>query len=126
MSRLRTAFSGLAVFAACALPLAGCSGTPGAAQNAHADQQQQQLDALKSRYKDVIMGTDAQGQTLAVYVDVNALDSMDEPVEDTMKADALARWKRAWRQANPGKHGNLRVVLRDYYGNELFSETARV
>lgn len=126
MSRLRTALSGLAFFAACGLPLAACSSAPHAASDAHAVRQQQQLQALKSRYKDVIMGTDAQGKTLAVYVDVDRLDSMDEPAEDAMKADALARWKRAWHEANPGKHGNLRVVLRDYYGNELFTETARV
>lgn len=123
MSGLRTALSGLAVFAACAAPLTACSGAPRVAQGAQTDRQ---LQTLKTRYKDVIMGTDAEGQTLAIYVDVENLDSMDEPAEDAMKADALARWKRVWRAHNRGKHGNLRVVLRDYYGNELSTESARV
>lgn len=87
--------------------------------------EQQQAAALKPRYKDVITGTDVQGNTLVVFVDLNNLYSMDEPAEDAMKADALARWKRIWSEAHPGKHAKLNVVLRDYYGNEVFRETTR-
>lgn len=112
MSRFRTALSGLVAFAA----LTAC-GTP---EKAPPD-----VGNLKAHYKDVVMGTDAQGETLVVYVDVNNLDSMDEPAEDALKADALARWKRIWTAAHPGKHAKLRVVLRDYFGNEVFSETTR-
>jgi hypothetical protein len=63
--------------------------------------------------------------TLVLFVDVNNLDSMDEPAEDAMKADALARWKSIWSAAHPGKHAKVTVVLRDYFGNEVFKETTR-
>ncbi len=107
--------------------LAACSTTEKlrASNDPIAAKEQQQSTALKARYKDVITGTDVKGETLVVFVDVNNLYSMDEPAEDAMKADALARWKRIWSAAHPGKHAKLNVVLRDYYGNEVFRETTR-
>jgi hypothetical protein len=87
--------------------------------------EQDQAAALKPRYKGVITGTDVKGNTLTIYVDVDNLNSMDEPAEDAMKADALARWKRIWSAAHPRKHAKLEVVLRDYFGNEVFRETIR-
>jgi hypothetical protein len=107
--------------------LTACSTTEKlrASGDAIAVKEQQQMAALKQRYKDVITGTDVKGETLVVYVDVNNLYSMDEPAEDAMKAEALARWKRVWSTSHSGKHAKLTVVLHDYYGNEIFKETTR-
>jgi hypothetical protein len=123
----RLSLSAIGAIAVLSAALAACS-TTGKTQtsgDAVTVKDQQQAAALKSRYKDVITGTDIKGETLVVFVDVNNLYSMDEAAEDAMKADALARWKRIWSASHPGKHAKLTVVLRDYYGNEVFRETTR-
>jgi hypothetical protein len=127
MTRLGTSLPALVAVAVFSAALSACSTTQKlrASDDPITVKEQQQVAALKPRYKDVIMGTDVKGETLVIYVDVNAMYSMDEPAEDAMKADALARWKRIWSAAHPGKHAKLSVVLRDYFGNEVFRETTR-
>jgi hypothetical protein len=127
MTRLRNALPALVAIAVLSTALSACSTTQKlrASDDPVTIKEQQQASALKPHYKDVITGTDVKGETLVIYVDVNNLYSMDEPAEDAMKADALARWKRIWSAAHPGKHAKLNVVLRDYYGNEVFRETTR-
>ena len=88
--------------------------------------EQRSADALKARYKDVVTGTDVQGNTLAVFVDVNNMYSMDEQAEIDMKADALAQWKRIWSASHRGKHATLRLSMRDYYGKEVYAASTRV
>ena len=88
--------------------------------------EQRSADVLKTRYKDVVTGTDVQGNTLAVFVDVNNMYSMDEQAEIDMKADALAQWKRIWSASHHGKHATLRLSMRDYYGKEVYAASTRV
>jgi hypothetical protein len=124
MTSVRSFLTALAGAAMLSTALGACSTTQKlrASDDPVTVKEQNQAAALKSRYKNVITGTDVKGETLVIYVDVNELYSMDEPAEDAMKAEALARWKRIWSASHPGKHAKLNVVLRDYYGNEVFTE----
>ena len=109
------------LLAACSQPAKTSSSSDAAATSEEAA-----LAPLKTRYKDLVTGIEAKGTTFIVYVDVNNLYSMDEPVEDQLKREALERWTTAWRAAHPHKHAKLRVSLHDYYGTDVFSETASV
>jgi hypothetical protein len=117
--------------ASCALlasiVLAGCSqpATQGTAGQT-ADREAAAFQPLKAKYAPVITGIDVKGTTLDLFVDADQLISMDEPVEDKMKAEALSRWRTIWKADNPGKHATLRVRLRNYYGETQFSESAKV
>lgn len=107
--------------------LCGCSApTSSGAGDAVTNREQQAVSDLKTRYKDVVTGTDVQNQTLAVYVDVNNIYSMDEDAEAAMKAQALREWKRVWSAAHPHRHASLRLSMRDYYGKEIYSASTRV
>ncbi len=81
---------------------------------------------LKSTYKDVVTGVEVKDRTLTMYVEPNALYSMDESAEAAMKADALNRWKKAWTTAHPHEHAVLRLVVRDYFGREISTSSATV
>lgn len=81
---------------------------------------------LKARYKNVVTGTDVKDRTLILYVDVNNMLSMDEQAEIDMKAAALQRWKGVWSKAHAGKHGVVRLSVRDYYGKEIYTKSAAV
>jgi len=106
--------------------LAGCSQTaPQSAADALAARENQALVPLKTQYKPVIAGIDVKGTTLDLFVDADLLNSMDESVEDQMKADALGRWRALWKANHPGKHATLRVRLRNYFGEEIFSESTK-
>jgi hypothetical protein len=106
--------------------LAGCSPAPQSAGDALAARENQALAPLKAQYKPVIAGIDAKGTTLDLFVDADQLNSMDESVEDQMKAQALQRWRALWKADHPGKRATLRVRLRNYFGEEIFSESAKV
>lgn len=107
--------------------LAGCSqSAPQSADEALAARENQALAPFKAKYKPVITGIDVKGATLDLFVDADQLNSMDEPVEDYMKTEALQRWQALWKSNHPGKHATLRVRLRDYFGEEVFSESAKV
>jgi len=107
--------------------LTGCSqSAPQSAGDALAARENQALAPLKATYKPAITGIDVKGTTLDIFVDADQLESMDEPVEDQMKAQALQRWKTVWKADHPGKHATLRVRLRNYFGEEVFSESAKV
>lgn len=123
MSTLRR-LSALTVLLACAL--AACSQTTARGSNPLLAKEQTAVASLKTKYKDVVMGTDVKGHTLLVYVDVNNLYSMDENSEDAMKADALSRWKAAWSAAHPDEHAKLDLSFRDYYGKEIYTASVRV
>ncbi len=107
--------------------LAGCSQpAPPNAGEAIAARENQALASFKAQYQPVITGIDVKGATLDLFVDADRLISMDEPVEDQMKAQALQRWRALWKTDHPGKHATLRVRLRNYFGEEVFSESAKV
>ena len=108
------------------LVLAGCSQP---AQNTASDAAAREAGAfepLKTKYKPVITGIDVKGTTLDLFVDADRLSSMDEPVEDQMKAEALTRWQKVWKADHAGRHATLRVRLRNYFGEVQFSESAKV
>ena len=109
------------------LMLAGCSQTaPQGATDAAAPPELRAVEPLKARYKPVITGLDVKGTTLDVFIDAEAMSEMDDPVEARMKTDALKRWQDAWKSHNAGKHATLRVRFRNYFGEEVFSESATV
>ena len=124
MSISRAPF-GLVALTALSL-LCACGGPQQGRANAVTDREQHAVQDLKTRYKDVVMGTDVQKNTLDVYVDVNNMYSMDEQSEAAMKAQALAEWKRVWTAAHPHTHGTIRLSVRDYYGKEVYASAARV
>jgi hypothetical protein len=111
-------------FLVCAL--AACS--QGATHNADATltKEQSAMAPLKDKYNGVITGIDVKDRTLTLYVEPNAMQSMDEDAEIAMKDEALRRWQKAWVSAHPHKHGVLRMVVRDYFGRELSASTATV
>ncbi|MHB1550732.1 MAG: hypothetical protein ACYDEU_05235 [Vulcanimicrobiaceae bacterium] len=86
----------------------------------------QHVARLKSEYKGVVMGVDAKGTLLSVFVDINGLDSMDVDSENSMQAKALQLWREAWSAAHPHRHATLYVRLRDYYGKTVYSEKTKV
>jgi hypothetical protein len=130
MSIVRSALAASVAAALLGPALTGCtsSGTATASSDPLVAREQRAVDAmhLKQQYKDVVMGSEVKGQTLVLYVDVNNLYSMDEDSEGAMRTDTLARWKHIWQTAHPHKRGTLRLSLRDYYGNEVTGDTARV
>ncbi len=109
------------------LMLAGCSQpAPQGAANTAAAPELRAVEPLKAQYKPVISSFDAKGTTLDVFVDAEAMSEMDDPVEARMEADALKRWRDAWTSNNAGKHATLRVRFRNYFGEDVFSESAKV
>lgn len=109
------------------LALAGCSqpAAPRAADPAAA-REIQAITPLKAQYKPVITGIDVKGTTLDVFIDAEQFSSMDYDVDQAMKAQALKRWREAWKANHPGEHATLRVRLRNYFGEDVFSESAKV
>jgi PBP1b-binding outer membrane lipoprotein LpoB len=115
----------VAALAALACAFAGC------AQNAPRtdpvlEKEQSAMAPIKEKYKDVITGIDVKNQTLTLYVEPNAMLSMDEDAEAAMKAAAFARFKSAWESTHPHKHATLRMVVRDYMGRELSATSSTV
>jgi hypothetical protein len=108
------------------LAACGPAATTSAGGNPTLAQEQSAVASLKTKYKDVVQGTDVKGNTLLVYVDVDNMYSMDEDAEDAMKADALNRWKAVWTKAHPHKHATLHLSMRDYYGKEVYASSAKV
>lgn len=121
MSTLRS----IGAIAAFGCVLAACS-SPAPSVNPVIAKEQSAVAPLKTKYKDVVTGLDVKGSTLVLYVEPNAMMSMDEDTEDAMKADALARWKKAWSSAHPHQHATVRLSVRDYFGRELSSYTATI
>ncbi len=109
------------------LMLAGCSQpAPQGAAAAAAAPELRAVEPLKAQYKPVITGFDIKGTMLDVFVDAEAMSEMDGPVEMQMKAHALESWRNAWKSNNAGKHATLHVRLRNYFGEVVFSESAKV
>jgi len=132
MSIVRSSTAAGVAAAALGLLLSGCSaassGKAAASGDPVAAREQTAVNALdlKQRYKDIVMGTEVKGEILVLYIDVNNLYSMDESAEDALRSQTLDQWKRIWIAAHPSKHIKVRVSLRDYYGNEVTGESARV
>ena len=127
MSKLRTSALALCALLGPATLPAGCasSSTTGGVDPITA-REQQAVSTLKTRYPDVVTGTDVQNRTLAVFVNLDQMYSMDEGSETAMKAQALKEWTHVWSAAHPHKHALLRLSLRDYYGKEVYSAQAHV
>ena len=106
-------------FAACT------SSKPMSASDATTAQENDSVAGLKQRYSGVVQGTDVNGDTLRVYIDVNGMDSMDEDAEIAMKRQILSQWKSVWAKNHPGRHATVTVELRDFQGNPVFSEKAK-
>lgn len=121
MSTLRT-IGFIAVFGCV---LAACS-SPAPSVNPIVAKEQSVVAPLKTKYKDVITGLDFKGRTLVLYVEPNAMYSMNEDAEAAMKAEAVSRWKAAWATAHPGEHGTLKVSVRDYFGREISTSSVKV
>ncbi|HEY8314429.1 MAG TPA: hypothetical protein VIG51_09685 [Candidatus Baltobacteraceae bacterium] len=121
MTKLRTA-----ALAAALIAVAGCATTkPSSPADVTTARENAGVANLKQTYSGVVEGTDVNGATLRVYVDINGIDSMDESAEDAMKQQLLARWKRVWAKNNPGKHATLAVELHDFQGKLIFTETTK-
>ncbi|HEV2260842.1 MAG TPA: hypothetical protein VGR69_00940 [Candidatus Rubrimentiphilum sp.] len=105
--------------------LAGCA-QPATTTTSTGDRELAALQPLKQHYSDVIQGMDAGGKTLDIFVNEDQLNSIDPSVEDQFKAEALRRWRTVWQNANPGKRATVRIRLRKYFGQTLFSESANV
>ena len=108
------------------LALAGCSQPAAPAADPAAAREIQAVAPLKAQYKPVITGMDVKGATLDVFVDAEQFSSVDYDVEGAMKAQALKRWREVWKANHPGEHATLRVRLRNYFGEDVFSESAKV
>jgi len=109
------------------LILAGCSQpAPQGAADTAAAREVRAIGPLKTEYKPVITSIDAKGTTLEVFVDAEAMSEMDGPVEQAMEDQAPKRWRQAWTANNPAKHATLHVRLRNYFGEVVFSESAKV
>jgi hypothetical protein len=115
----------MAVLAATVCALAACS-APAPKVNSAVAKEQAAVAPLKTRYKDVVTGVEVRDRTLVLYVEPNAMLSMDQGAEDAMKADALNRWKRAWSSTHPHKHATLKLSVRDYFGRVLSTSSATV
>ena len=61
-----------------------------------------------------------------IFVDAELMSEMDGPVEQAMEDQALKRWRETWKAENPGKHATLRVRFRNYFGEDVFNESAKV
>ncbi|MGZ3562505.1 MAG: hypothetical protein ACXVAS_11725 [Vulcanimicrobiaceae bacterium] len=110
-----------------ATSFAGCTSTkPSSAADPVVAQENDSVAALKQKYSGVVQGTDVNGATLRVYIDVDGMSSMDEDAEGAMKQQILAQWKSIWAKNHPGKHGTVIVELRDFQGNPVFTEKAKV
>lgn len=105
--------------------LAACS-QPAHSVNPVLAKEQSAVAPLKAKYKDVITGVEVKDRTLILYVEPNAMYSMDEDSEAAMKADALDRWKKAWTSAHPREHGTLHLSVRDYFGRALSTSSVTV
>ncbi len=107
--------------------LAGCS-QPAApsATDTTATREESAVASLKTQFKPVITGIDAKGTTLDIFVDAELMSEMDGPVEQAMEDQALKRWRDTWKFNNPGKHATLHVRFRNYFGEDVFSESAKV
>jgi PBP1b-binding outer membrane lipoprotein LpoB len=116
----------LSALAALACALAGCAQSAGTHTDPVLQKEQNAVAPLKDKYKDVITGIAVKDRTLTLYVEPNAMYSMDEDAEAAMKSGALERWKKAWSAAHPRQHGTVRLVVRDYFGRELSAFSATV
>lgn len=111
---------------ALACTLAGCAHTTPANVSPAVAKEQDAVAPLKTKYKDVITGVQVKDRTLVVYVEPNAMYSMDEDAEAAMKADALGRWKKVWAGAHPHEHGAVHLVVSDYFGREISRSSATI
>ncbi len=107
-----------------ALILASCSSPSPQEQ---IDQRERDLMApLKTKYPDVVMGYDFKGTTVDISIDPNAMLSLDEDAETSMKNAAVERWKSAWHATHNGQHGTVTVRLIDFRGTPYFKKSERV
>lgn len=106
--------------------LAACSSPQSPQERAEAQERAQLNDTYKARYPDVVMGFDFHGPSVDVSIDLQALISMDEDKEDTLKSDAIRAWRNAWTAAHPHEHALLTARIVDFKGNEEFRSTAHV
>jgi hypothetical protein len=121
-----TTFRRAALLVTLACAVAGCAQTAPANVNTALAKEEDAVAPLKRQYKDVITGLEVKDRTLVVYVEPNAMYSMDEDAETAMKAQALSRWKKAWASAHPHEHGVVRVVVSDYFGREISRSSAQI
>lgn len=116
--------AGFIAVATAAMVLGGCAQQ--ATTTSPGDREVAALQPLKKHYADVIQGMAASGKTLDIFVNEDELNTIDPSVEDQMKTEAMRRWSAVWKASNPGTHGIVRFRLRNYFGQTLFTESAKV
>jgi len=119
----------IALFAALTVVFAGCNGSqsPKTAQGIVTLQETAELQPLVNRYKaQAVMGFDIKGTTLALSVDAERWSELDEGSEAALKDSVLGAWTRAWARHHPHQHATLRMLVQNYYGQEITSQSARV
>ncbi len=77
------------------------------------------------RYKkdQILTGFDIKGNALVAYADTEKLSEMDDASENAMKADLLNNWAATWKAGHPRAHASLSVLLQNYYGQKISSQT---
>lgn len=119
----------VALFAIVSLIFAGCSSAqpPKSVQAAIAHREILELQPTVNRYKpQAVMGFDIKGTTLMLSVDAEGWSQLDEATETGLKDSVLSKWARVWGKYHPRQHATLRLLVQNYYGQEITSQTRHV
>lgn len=108
------------------LLLAGCAhGTPPPPTT-----EEREIAALQPIFdknkRDVLTGYDVKGTAFLISADAEKWSEQDEDAELALRARMLSAWKHTWSKYHPNKHAALTVLFRNYYGQEIVSEKARI
>ena len=91
------------------------------------DREAAEMAPLIAKVKNAaILGTAVEGTTLVISADSEKWSELDDSTEAEFKSAALAGWVKTWKHDHPGGHATLRVMIRNYYGQEITSASKRV
>lgn len=117
-------FRGLALALSAALLCACNSAVRSPARPTLTAQESARIAPVVNRHKkDALMGFDINGETLVVSADAEKWSELDDALESALKDELLATWVRTWRAYHPHGHAHLKVLIRNYYGQEITSVT---
>lgn len=85
------------------------------------DKESARIAPVIEKYKkqEIITGFDVKGTGLIVYTDTEKFSEMDDSAETAMKSELLGTWAGTWTSHHPHQHAKLRVILQNYYGQEI-------
>ncbi len=88
-----------------------------------ADRELADVEPIVRPYKrqHVVTGTAIEGPALIISTDAEQWSQLDDSADESLKAALLARWAKSWTRDNPHRHAHVRVVFRNYYGQEITS-----